>query len=111
MFRGIEHPQRIERHVVHGVRRLQAPAKLVLQAFQQKIGRAQRVELMAQSHIAVVKPHHTVTGVNQGVHQRQRPGRQLHAQAHDEQHRRPWTALPVSTVAVDLNFQRDSICS
>ena len=107
----IEHAQRVSAMSLQAVRRLDAPAEPVFQARPEQVGLAQRVEVLAQADIAVVKAHHPVAGIHQRLHQRGRPGDQLHAQAHDEQHGRARPALRIQAGAAVLDFDIDAVCS
>ena len=73
---------------MHAVRRFDVQAELVLQALPQQIGHTQRIEVVAQAAVAVVKTNHPVARIHQRAHHARRPGNQLHAQTHDEQHHR-----------------------
>ena len=107
----IEHTERVGGHVVQAVRRLDAPAEPVFQARPEHFGLAQCVKFLAQSGIAVVKTNHPITGVQQRLHQPGRPGNQLHAQPHDEQHDRTRPALRIWPRAAVLDFDINAICS
>ena len=100
----IQNAQRVPRHVVQAVRRLDAPAQPKFDARPQQAGAAQRVQMRAQPGIAVVKTHDAVTGVHQPLHQRRRPGDKLHAQPHDEQHHGPGAPRRVKARAAVFDF-------
>ena len=50
---------------------------------------AMRVVARAQADVAIVEADAAETLLHKGVEQRLRPGRALHAEAHDQQQRRP----------------------
>jgi hypothetical protein len=62
--------------------------QLVFDAGPHDVGLAQVVKVLAQTDVAVVHAQHAVTGIHQCLHQLRRPGNELHAQAHDQQHHR-----------------------
>ena len=53
-------------------------------------------------------PDHSVAGIHQGLHHVGRPGHQLHAQAHDQQHR--WAPFTGGTGATVLDLDLQTVC-
>jgi hypothetical protein len=51
------------------------------------------VEVLGQADVAVVQAHNAKARIGNLLHHGRRPGNQLHAQAHDEQHHGPAGAV------------------
>jgi len=102
----IEHTQRIGRHVLQAVGRAYAPAQAEFQALPEQVGRAKVVEVLGQADVAVVQAHNPKARIGNRLHHGRRPGDQLHAQAHDEQHHGP--ACGVTGVGV-FDFDVDVV--
>ncbi len=83
----VQHAERIVGHVLHAVGWVDGQAQAMLDRGQQHVGRTQMVKVLTEANVAVVQPNDAMACVHQALHQRARPGDQLHAQAHDEQHR------------------------
>jgi hypothetical protein len=88
--------------------RFRAQAEPVLQAGPHQIRHAQVVEVLRQTDVPVVVADHAKAGIHQPLHQRGRPGNQLHAQAHDQQHDRPVVLRTVRARVLDLDL--DAVC-
>ena len=99
----VQHTHGVQRHVVERIGRAQGDAQLQLDRFPQQVGHAFVVKFLRQADVAVVVPDDAVTRRHQRIHQLQRPGHQLHAQAHDEHHHRPGAAGV-------FHFDVDAVC-
>ena len=69
---------------------------------------AEVVEVLGQADVAVVVAHHAVARVDQRLHEGRRPGDELHAQAHDQQHHRTLVLGAVGAGVFD--FDGDAVC-
>jgi hypothetical protein len=84
---GVEQGQCIGGHVGQRIRRTYRQAQPPAQGGHGQIRHAPFVETLAQAGVAIVEADHAVAACHQVVDQGLGPGDELHAQAHDQQHR------------------------
>ena len=82
-----EHAQRVDRHVGQVVRGAHRQVQRVAQRCQRQVRHAGGVEAAAEAGVAVVEAHDAKAAFQQHLDQCVGPARQLHPQAHDQQHR------------------------
>ena len=115
-LQGIEHAQSVASHVLQAVGTLYRPAQPMFQAVPQQIGHPPIVKSARESGVPIVKTDDPKSSTAQPLQQRGWPGRELHAQPHDQQHGRsiPFAGvfdLKVDAVGLNLHAGVDQTAS
>ena len=103
----VEHAQRVGRHVGHLVGRAHAQPQALAQRLDHHVGHPVPVEALAQADVAVVVADDAKAALHQHLHQFVGPADQLHAQAHDQQHR--FAVFRALDVDLDLQAVGDDL--